>query len=214
KTLLSGSYVLLTVSTHPPHRFWSTMTALFLVNDALHRLLGPPCPRRPSRGVDGIRMYGSHHLTKQGGERLKRNCTVKTPPTHPARADSCRRRLRTRETCRRPAQINPPSHAPGARIRASVSCGTSVLKYKPLRRMTPKLREKISSLFAVLWAYFQNYLLQARGFHASRSPYRSASFTPFLSRRRTVDIRRDFPMATRETTSQHTDARQPALPGN
>src|SRR5690606_18888168 len=66
-------------------------------------------------------------LTKQGGVRSKRNCTVKTPPTHPARPDNCRRRLRTRETCRRPAQINPPSHAPGARIRASASCGTTVL---------------------------------------------------------------------------------------
>src|SRR5690606_7215341 len=122
-------------------------------------------------------------LAKQGGERLKRNCTVKTPPTHPARPNNCRRRLRTRETCRRPAQINPPSHAPGARIRASASCGTSVLKYKPLHRMSPKLREKISSLFAVLWAYFQNNLLQARRFHASRSPYRSASSTTSLSRK-------------------------------
>src|SRR5690606_40666801 len=56
-------------------------------------------------------------LAKQGGVRSKRNCTVKTPPTHPARPNNCRRRLRTRETCRRPAQINPPSHAPGARIR-------------------------------------------------------------------------------------------------
>src|SRR5690606_946942 len=50
KTLLSGSYVLLTVPTHPPHRFWSTMTALFLVNDAFASpprtaLSSPPIPR-------------------------------------------------------------------------------------------------------------------------------------------------------------------------
>src|SRR5690606_9166740 len=138
-----------------------------------HRLLGPPCPRRPSLGVDGIRMYGSHHLTKQGGERLKRNCADKTPPPHPARADNCRRRLRTRETCRRPAQINPPSHAPGARIRASASCGTTVL---PTSHSTacPRSCAKNLVLIRSPLGLQPCFLQQARRFHATRSPYRSA----------------------------------------
>src|SRR5690606_26264848 len=179
-----------------------------------HRLLGPPCPRRPSLGVDGIRMYGSHHLTKQGGERLKRNCTDKTPPTHPARPNNCRRCLRTRETCRRPAQINPPSHAPGARIRASDSCGTTVLKYKPLHRMTPKLREKSRPYSQSFGPTTDTTYNRPAGFtqpgHPTVAPLLHLS-SPEKNRRHQAG----FPYGhSGKLLTQLTDARQPALPGN
>src|SRR5690606_26343039 len=121
-------------------------------------------------------------LAKQGGVRSKRNCTVKTPPTHPARPNNCRRRLRTRETCRRPAQINPPSHAPGARIRASASCGTTVLHTS---HSTACLRSCAKNLVLIRSPLDLQpcVLQQARGFHATRSPYRSASLAPSLSRK-------------------------------
>src|SRR5690606_27178519 len=43
-------------------------------------------------------------------------------------------------------------------------CGTNVLKYTHTHRMTPKLREKFSSLFAVLWAYNHTSYNRPAGF--------------------------------------------------
>src|SRR5690606_19143776 len=216
KTLLSGSYVLLTVSTHPPHRFWSTMTALFLVNDALHRLLGPPCPRRPSLGVDGIRMYGSHH--KEGVNALKETAQIRRHQHTSHFKTSTYRQLPT-------ALEDPGNLPPTGTDQPTVSCSRSPdtclsfmryyrSTYKPLHRMSPKLREKSRPYSQSFGPTTDTTYNRPAGFtqpgHPTVAPLWHLS-SPEKNRRHQAG----FPYGhSGKLLTQLTDARQPALPGN